>query len=100
MISLNNDSLDVDKCAYCKYRLVVPIGMTIIEITTFNQKVAKEQLHKMKIWSNLPTKKRGVKPRPGKSLSQHLVCMCVKMNCLDKANGSGYVKCDFFVPTR
>ena len=68
MTSLNNDSFDVDKCAYCKHRFVVPIGMTIIEITKFNQKVAKKQLHKMKTWYNLPTTKTGVKPRPAKSL--------------------------------
>ena len=39
-------------------------------------------------------KKRGVKSRPGKSVSQHLACICVKMNCLDKIDGSGCFKCE------
>lgn len=27
-------------------------------------------------------------------MTQHLACVCVKMNCLDKKNGSGCFKCE------
>jgi len=94
MTSLKNDSFDVDNCAYCQHRFVVPIGMDVGELTKFNSKVAKEHHIKLKKWTNTPTKKRGIKPRPGKSMSQHLACVCVKMNCLDKTNGSGCIKCE------
>ena len=48
----------------------------------------------MKKWVNTATKKRGVKPRPAKSISQHLACICVKMSCMDKIDGSGCFKCE------
>ena len=35
-----------------------------------------------------------MKPRPNKSISQQLACLCTKMNCFDKIDGSGCFKCE------
>ena len=94
MTTITNDSFDVSNCAYCKHRFVVPIGLEVGEITSHNTKVAKEHNAKMRKWTNTPVKKKGVKPRPNKSISQQLACICTKMNCLDKINGSGCFKCE------
>ena len=93
MTELDNNSFDVDNCAYCKHRFVVPHGLDIHEITRYNSKVGKKHSHEMLMWTNLPTQKRGPKPKAGKSLSQHLACMCIRMNCLSKTSGSGCIKC-------
>lgn len=62
MTTLTNASFDVDNCAYCTHRFVVPIGMDIGKLTKYNTKVGKEHLLKMKKWTNIPSKRRGVKP--------------------------------------
>ena len=53
---LHNDSFDVDNCAYCKHRFVLPIGLDINEITTYNNKVARQHSEKMRERSNTATK--------------------------------------------
>ena len=47
----------------------------------------------MKWNASLSTRRLG-KPRPGKSLSQQLACLCCRMNCLDNIDGSGCFKCE------
>jgi len=94
MTTITNESFDVSNCAYCKHRFIVPIGLQVPEITRHNTKVSKDHCIKMRKWNNTPVKKRGVKPRPEKSLTQQLACICTKMNCLDKVNGSGCFKCE------
>ena len=93
MTELSVDSFDVNNCPYCCHKFVVPIGMDIKEITRYNNKIANQHLEKMKIWSNTPVKKKGPRPRPAKSLTQHLACMCCKMLCNDTTNGTGCLKC-------
>ena len=90
----DNNTFDLNNCAYCKHRFVVPIGMDIVERNKHNTKVESEYHVKMEKWNTTSTVKRGAKPRPGKLLTQHLACICVKMNCLDKTNGSGCFKCE------
>ena len=90
--TLDNNSFDLDNCAYCKHRFVVPHGLDIHEITRYNSKISKKHNQEMSIWTNLATNKRGPKPKAGKSLSQHLACMCIRMNCLSKTSGSGCIK--------
>ena len=85
---------DVENCGYCRHRFVMPIGLDINEIHKYNTKVVKAHNEKMKEWTNTPSKKRSAKPRPAKALSQHLVCMCCKMACMDNTNGSGCLKCE------
>ena len=80
MTVITNDSFDINNCAYCKHRFVLPIGLTLPDINSHNSKVAKQHLLQMKKWSNTPVKRRGVKPRPNKSISQQLACLCTKMN--------------------
>ena len=58
LTKLKSDSFDVNNCPYCKHKYVAPIGLDIVEITTYNTKIAKTHLEKMKIWSNTPVKKR------------------------------------------
>jgi len=94
MTAITNKSFDVSNCAYCQHRFIVPIAMQVGEITRHNTNVAKEHNAKMKKWVNTPVKKRRVKPRPNKFISQQLACICTKMNCLDKINGSGCFKCE------
>ena len=89
MISLTDRSFDVDKCAYCKHRLFISVYLDTIQITRFNSKVQKSHEEKMKVWNGTQTKKRGIKPRPNKSISQHLAFLCCKMNCVDRCDDSG-----------
>ena len=37
MTTLTNDSFDLDRCAYCKHRFVIPTGMDCDEINLYNQ---------------------------------------------------------------
>ena len=76
MSNITDSDLDVDNCAYCKHRFIIPIGMDINEITKYNCKVQKVHLEKMKTWNSTPSKKKGTKPRAAKTLSQHLACLC------------------------
>lgn len=94
MKSLQDNSFDMNCCAACKHKYIIPIGIDVVEITKHNTMVDKNHLAKMKVWSNTPTKKRGVKPRPDKVLSQHLACLCCKMNCIDRRDGNGCRKCE------
>ena len=57
MTSLNDRSFDVNSCAYCKHKFIIPIGLDVHAITRFNSRVNKSHLEKMKEWSNTPTKK-------------------------------------------
>ena len=91
---LTNKSFDLNNCAYCEHRFCMPIGLDLNEITGYNTKVTTSFRDKMREWSNLPTNKRGARPRPMKTLTQHLACMCCKMACLDNINGSGCLKCE------
>ena len=94
LTTLNNDSFDTENCVVCRHRFVMPVGMDIHEITRYNTKVSKQHSSKMLDWNNTPIKKKGVKPRPGKGVSQHLACMCCKMTCIDNINGAGCLKCE------
>lgn len=79
MSSLNDGLFDVNSCVYYKHTFSIPIGLDINAITRFNNKVNALHLENMKVWSNTPTTK-GVKPRPTKAISQHLACLCYKLN--------------------
>ena len=94
LTAITDKSFDIDNCAYCKHRFVIPIGMDINDLTRFNNKVQKQHLDKMIVWNNIASKKRGPKPRPNKSVSQHLAYLCCKMNCLERRDGSGCMKCE------
>jgi len=94
MTTLTNKSFDLDRCAYCKHRFIIPIGMDCDKINIYNQKFEKKHLSKMQIWSNTPLKRRGVKPCAAKTMTQHLACTCLKMSCLSKANVLGCIQCE------
>ena len=92
MALLNSNLVDVENCAYCKHIFVIPIGLDINEITSYNAKIAKRHNNEMKIWTNMTTGKRSSKPRPGKYLSQHLEYMCVHMRRSSRMSGSGCIR--------
>ena len=94
MKSLKDNSFDMNCCAACKHKYIIPIGLDVVEITNHNRKVGKNHHEKMKVWTNTPNQKRGVRPRPDKVLSQHLACLCCKMNCIDRRDGGGCRKCE------
>ena len=90
--TLTKNPFEVNNCSACKHKFLLPIGMNTHEIIRVNQKVSKEHLTKMQIWSNMPVQKKGAKPWPGKLMSRHLVCMCTKMSCINQINGAGCFK--------
>ena len=53
LTAITDKSFDIDNCAYCKHRFVIPIGMDINELTRFNNKVQKQHLDKMIVWNNI-----------------------------------------------
>ena len=61
MVSLNNNSFDVDTCVYYKHRCLVP-GMDIYETARYNTSVSKKRAIVMTVWTNQATHVCDTKP--------------------------------------
>ena len=96
MHEITRDQLDLSNCANCKHNFVFPIGISQIEINLHNDKIKKEYRTKMYEYKNRTKSRRGSsKPKMGRTMSRRLACLCTRMNCLNRSDGVGCLKCEW-----
>ena len=81
LTDLNNTSFDVENCAACRNRFLLPVGRDIVEITRYTQKVRSDHTRVMMIWHSISRTRKSNKPQADKSITQQLAYMCQKLYC-------------------
>jgi len=94
LTDLENTSFDVENCASCRHRFLLPVGRDIVEITRYNQQVRSQHTKAMMIWHSASRSRKASKPQAGKSITQQLACMCQKLHCLSNNTGHGCFTCE------
>ena len=96
MSEITRDQLDFSNCANCKHNYVLPIGHTQIEINVHNENQKISFRKKMMEYNTRTKSRRGDrKPKMGRMMSRRLACLCTRMNCLNRTNGVGCMKCEW-----
>jgi len=94
LTDLENTSFDVENCASCRHRFLLPVGRDIVEITWYNQQVRSQHTKAMMIWHSASRSRKASKPQAGKSITQQLACMGQKLHCLSNNTGHGCFTCE------
>ena len=96
MKEITREQLDLSKCANCKHNFVLPIGISQVEIHVHNENVKKTYRNKMYDYNTKSKSRRGcTKPKMGRLLTRRLACLCSRMNCLNRSDGIGCMKCEW-----